>query len=375
MTNHVTIEARALASAMKIANDIVERRNTIPILNCVRLTYKDSGLIIDATDLDLEASIAVDEIDGAGNWSACVPAKLLHEIAKRSGVMPLRLEPREETVTPTYTHSNGEKAKPYQRRTLQITAGDGDAEYSIDALDAGDYPELFRGGTDHVETFTNGALPDLLAKVSWCISTEETRYYLNGVHWEIYETGRSFQATDGHRAAVCKYAPDPFPVKKSWIIPRKTVAVICKHLVGKDVVVSEARGGASSNSVTGGAERMQFSAPGIVLRSKLIDGTFPDIWRVIPKPRGADILVRHQPARDRERHSHGDRRIVGTRPRRCARARRWQDDRQRKEPGLWHGHGPHRDGLAGGHGPVRFQRTVHAGRSGEVPGCHHAQVS
>lgn len=249
MTDFVTIEGRALKQAMRLVTAVIERRNTIPILSHARLTLDADGLNITGTDLDIEATVTIDVIEGAGEWSACLPANVLTGIARVAGIAPVRIEP------------NG------------VITIDGDvATYEVQTLPASDFPVLTSKRGKLIETFTNGMLASTLDKVRWCISTEETRYYLNGIAWQTRPDGCRFVATDGHRMAICQYSPDGGE-PSSRIIPRKTVGILSKHLAGKDVAIFATK----KDTV------IEIAAPGITVRTKLIDGTFPDVDRVIPR--------------------------------------------------------------------------------------------
>lgn len=261
MKNYVVIEGRALKSAMKIMASIVERHNTIPILAYVRVAMSDDGLRITGTNLDIEAVATVDVVEGHGNWSICVGASALAGVGRVAGTSLVRVEPIQE--------KDGEMAR--------VTVADGVATYDIPTLPVTGFPELrpIAARGELIETFSNGGFAAMLDKVSWCVSTEETRYYLNGVCWQIGTHGRRMVATDGHRLALCNYTSEAEAGFVSYIIPRKTVGVLTTHLAGRDVKVF---------GVTGNSPLLDIVSPGLTLRTKLIDGTFPDFERVIPKP-------------------------------------------------------------------------------------------
>jgi DNA polymerase-3 subunit beta len=263
----VIVEAKALAKALKVANAIVEQRNTIPVLNTVRIGYSSHGLVLQATDLDLDATIVVDEIDGDGVWNCCIPAKYLTDIATAAGVTPLRIEPVVEEIAST----------PNGRKEYRAAIQAGEASYSIQAVDPSDFPEIQGKRMDRIEHFTNGRFASLLDKVSPCISTEETRYYLNGVSWSAKPQGMRLAATDGHRLAVCKYDSNEAGAEFHYIIPRKTVAVLSQFMAGADIEIFSVGVG---NTVV--ETVLDIRAPGIEMRTKLIDGTYPDYDRVIP---------------------------------------------------------------------------------------------
>jgi len=254
MNKSVTVEGRALKQAMKIISAVIERRNTIPILNYAKLTHSAAGLRITGTDLDIEAHADIDVIDGTGGeWSACINSSVLAGIARVAGTMNIRIE------------------RASNAQTATITLGDGAAFYEIETLNELDFPEIGGGRGDLIEAFTNGMFAATLDKVQWCVSTEETRYYLNGVCWHTTAKDRRFVATDGHRMAICRYASEGGEAS-TRIIPRKTVRLITDHLAGKDVKLF----------AVDQPGRLDIMSPGITIRTKLIDGTYPDYARVIP---------------------------------------------------------------------------------------------
>ena len=254
----VTVEGRTLKHALQALVEVVERRSCAPILAFVRLSLTSEGLRLDATDLDIEIETRIDVIDGdrAGGWSLCLPAQALASIAAVAGPMPVRMVP------------GGEDAP---LRTT-ITLGDDEATYTLDALPAADFPdEMIKRGA-LLETFSNGQLAAQLAKLRAFISTEETRYYLNGVCWHRGPQGSRLVATDGHRLGCCRISADPAK-PDAKIIPRKAVGLICKFMAGADVRIYGREGG--------GGLGLVFEADGLTIRTKLIDGTYPEFDKVI----------------------------------------------------------------------------------------------
>jgi len=254
MTAFVIVEGRSLAAAMKKINLVVEKRTTIPILTTVRLLSSGVGLVLRGTDLDMEITTDVDLIDGDGDTDVCLPAHLLEKIARQAGPALVRIE-----------------AGEYRAK---IDVADGDATYEVQGYPSSDYPELSSGAWTPIESFTNGRLASILDRVSTCISTEETRYYLNGVNWSIDTFGRCMTATDGHRLASARYDTDGDDKPMSVIIPYGAVRVLRKLAKGKDVGV---------NRSTDERHHLEFWIGSTHLVTKTIDGTFPDWRRVVPK--------------------------------------------------------------------------------------------
>jgi len=247
----VTVEGRTLAAALKPMLLVIERRNTIPILSYVALKATSADLKIAGTDLDIEASTEIDVIDQSGEFDVCVPARTLFDIASQAGPATVKLSVSSQKQK---THDG----KDYTAETVEIDVADGDARYTVHPLPTSDFPWLKPDlKFEPIESFTNGRLAALLEKVSPCISTEETRYYLNGVCWQIQGGSSRFTSTDGHRlASACYGSPDDPDAALSVIIPRKTVAVIQALTKGKDVTVAAP----AADKVDGGGQLIRSTA-------------------------------------------------------------------------------------------------------------------
>lgn len=269
-----TIEGRVLAHALKPLEFVIERRNTMPILGTVLLAVSGSTLQITGTDLDIQITTNLDLIDAAGNWQICVDARLLGRIARAAGVAEMRIAWVEDRA--------------------EITIGDS-LRYEIEAILSPDgFPTMPGTRGAEIERFGNGSLAAMLGKVAWCISTEETRYYLNGVAWQRGLSGSRMVATDGHRLALCRYAPEPAERISSVIIPRKTVALVRKFLAGQDVAIHAVVAANQQGDLADDPAKLDLIAGRTTIRTKLIEGTFPDIDRVIPKRHEHQFAVNRQ---------------------------------------------------------------------------------
>ena len=251
----VTLEKSAFLKALNHVQSVVERRNTIPILSNVMVQASGSEIKLTATDLDLEIveSVAA-EVLQAG--SATMPAHLLYDIVRK---LPdgAQLE----------LNQAGDKGR------VSILAAR--SRFALQALPAEDFPDLSSG-----EFSNNFALPAadlrfLIERTRFAISTEETRYYLNGIYFHDV-AGKHLRAvaTDGHRLAQSQLnLPEGAAGMPGIIVPRKTVLELVKLLEDDDGDVE----------VSISAQKIRFKAGKLVLTSKLIDGTFPDYERVIPR--------------------------------------------------------------------------------------------
>ncbi len=253
----ISIERAVLLKAVSQAQSVVERRNTIPILANVLIEASDASVHLRATDLDIEVlDHAPAMVEQAG--STTVSAVLLHEIIRKlpdGALIELADDPR--------------------TGRLQVTAGR--SSFSLATLPKEDFPVM--ASSEYSANFAAPAkeLRRLFDKAKFAISTEETRYYLNGVYMHVAEGegGRVLRcvATDGHRLArIDAPLPAGAEAMPGVIVPRKTVGELRKLLEDDDMEIA----------VSVSETKVRFATPEITLTSKVIDGTFPDYSRVIP---------------------------------------------------------------------------------------------
>lgn len=264
----VTVERAELLKSLSHVHRVVERRNTIPILANVLMRAGAEGLELKATDLDLEVVENVPaEIGQPG--ATTVPAHVLYDIVRK-------LPEGAQVVLET----SGE------RGSLQVRAGR--ARFTLQTLPETDFPDLAAGEFGHAFTLTGAQVRRLVDKTQFAISTEETRYYLNGIYLHVATANAQGAqvlravATDGHRLAQAQLAaPEGSAGMPGVIVPRKTVAEMQKLLEDKDASVT----------VSLSPTKIRIHVGSVVLTSKLIDGTFPDYGRVIPQGNDKTLLV------------------------------------------------------------------------------------
>ena len=262
----LVIERGELLRALGHATSVVERRTTIPILSNVLLKATGDVLEFKATDLEREV-IEHAPAKVATPGAVTVPAHMLHDIVRKlpDGVQV-------------------EISRDAEKERLTLSAGH--ARFALQTLAAEDFPDLAAGEMSH--SFEVGAkdLKRLIEKTRFAISTEETRYYLNGIYLHAAGTGSSQTlravATDGHRLAQVELPlPKGAQGMPGIIIPRKTVHELHRLIEDSDATVSV---GVSPSKV-------RFETGTVTLTSKLIDGTFPDYGRVIPKDNDKELKV------------------------------------------------------------------------------------
>jgi len=251
-----TASKSSLLDALKLVGQIVERRNTIPILQNVLIDlWGNSGrLTARVSDLDVEATIPFPATVDTDFRGFTVPAHLLMDIVKK---LPDGADVRVEAADAGLSG---------------VIIKSGRSKFRLPVLPPSDFPSLEGSELPFALDIPSGALEKAIASVQFAISTEETRYYLNGIYLHAAETGVKLVATDGHRLSKRFIPLDDVPQDMPGIIiPKKTVETIVKHLP-KDGTVTLQVSDAKIRMLIGD----------MVLLSKLIDGTFPDYQRVIP---------------------------------------------------------------------------------------------
>lgn len=262
----LTIERGELLRALGHVTSVVERRTTIPILSNVLVKASGAALTLKATDLEREV---IEEAPAriAQPGALTVPAHLLHDIVRKlpdGSEVELRRDPEKD----------------------RLTLSAGQSRFSMQILPAEDFPDLAGGEFPHRFEIGAADLKRLINKTRFAISTEETRYYLNGIYLHTAMRGKLATiravATDGHRLAQVEIErPSGAEGMPGVIVPRKTVHELQRLLEATDQPVE----------VAVSPTKVRFEIGTVTLTSKLIDGTFPDYGRVIPQGNDKDLKV------------------------------------------------------------------------------------
>ena len=265
-----TIERATLLRCLSHVQSVVERRNTIPILSNVLIEAEgDNSLRVMATDLDLQVIEHMEaNVDSAG--AITVSAHLLFDIARK---------------LPEGSQVSLEAAE----NRMAIKAGR--SRFSLPTLPRDDFPVIVEGDLPTSFELPAKTFAELIDRTRFAISTEETRYYLNGIFFHVSDDNEPVlraAATDGHRLARFTLPrPDGAEGMPDVIVPRKAVAELRKLL-------DESLDGNVQIDLSASKVRFTLGGEGgVVLTSKLIDGTFPDYSRVIPT--GNDKLLKLDP--------------------------------------------------------------------------------
>ncbi|QUT05970.1 DNA polymerase III subunit beta [Sphingobium phenoxybenzoativorans] len=250
-----TIERATLLKGLSHVQSVVERRNTIPILSNVLIEATANGTLkLMATDLDLQIVESIQaQVDTPG--ATTLSAHTLFDIARK---LP-------EGSQVSLQAADGK---------MLIQAGR--ARFNLSTLPRDDFPVIAEGDLPTAFELPAATLIQIIDKTRFAISTEETRYYLNGIFFHVSDDPQPVlkaAATDGHRLArVTVPRPDGAEKMPDIIVPRKCIGELRKLLDEVD----------GSVDISLSASKIRFGLGTAILTSKLIDGTFPDYSRVIP---------------------------------------------------------------------------------------------
>jgi len=262
----LVIERGELFRALSHVTSVVERRTTIPILSNVLLNASGSTLQFKATDLEREVSDAA-PADVSRPGAVTVAAHTLHEIVRKLA-----------------DGADVDLQRDVEKERLILRSGH--SQFALQTLAAEDFPDLGSGEFGHTFNLPARELQRLIDKTRFAISTEETRYYLNGIYLHTATRGSQTTlravATDGHRLAQAELpAPRGAEGMPGIIVPRKTVNELHRLIEAS----------AASVGIAVSVTKVRFEIGTITMTSKLIDGNFPDYGRVIPKANDKQLKV------------------------------------------------------------------------------------
>ena len=235
---------------------IVDKKNTLPILSNIMLEAKDNSLILSSTDMDISIVEKLD-CNVLENGATTINSQIIYDIVRK-------LDDNSEVEV---ISNNG--------KILTLRASG--SRFSLSCLPKEDFP-IIDQQTDGINIKLNSqVLFKLIDKTKFAISNEETRYFLNGLYFNIYKENDKSEVTlvgtDGHRLAKSSHILDQnIEQVTGVIIPKKTINELSKLLSDLDQEID----------ITISTNKIIFYINNLVFISKLIDGTFPDYKRVIP---------------------------------------------------------------------------------------------
>jgi DNA polymerase-3 subunit beta len=265
----LTIDCAALTRPLGHVQSVVERRATIPVLSNIVIRVENSQVMLVATDMDVDIveTVSATVMDPG---VCTVPAQLLYDIVRK---LP-----------------DGAEMELTEVENGQVKISAGRSNFSLPTLPVEDFPALSDQAMTTEFTLSAVDLKALIENTRFAISTEETRYYLNGIYLHHAEDNLlRVVATDGHRLAQSQMnLPTGAETMPAAIIPRKVVGEMSKLI---DEYEGDVRIGLTDT-------RIRFSFGSVEMTSKLIDGTFPDYQRVIPADNNDIMQVAAAPFRE-----------------------------------------------------------------------------
>ena len=255
-----TLQREAFLKPLAQVVNVVERRQTLPVLANFLVQVKDGQLSLTGTDLEVEmvSRIAVDE---AQDGETTIPARKLFEI--------IRALPDGSRITVSQT---GDK----------ITVQAGRSRFTLATLPANDFPSVDEVEATERVSIGEATLKELIERTAFAMAQQDVRYYLNGLLFDLRGDALRTVATDGHRLALCETElAKPSGSKRQIIVPRKGVTELQRLLESGDREIE----------LEVGRSHVRVKRDDVTFTSKLIDGRFPDYEAVIPIGADREVLV------------------------------------------------------------------------------------
>jgi len=231
--------------------NVVERRQTLPVLANLLAQVKDGQLSLTGTDLEVEMVSRV-AVEDAQDGEITIPARKLFEI--------VRALPDGSRIT---ISQGGDK----------VTVQAGRSRFTLASLPANDFPSIDEMEATERVRVTEATLKELIERTAFAMAQQDVRYYLNGLLFDLRETSLRCVATDGHRLALCEASYEgSAQAKRQIIVPRKGVTELQRLLEGGDRELE----------LEMGRGHIRVKRDDVTFTSKLIDGRFPDYEAVIP---------------------------------------------------------------------------------------------
>ncbi len=251
----ITINKDQIISGLQAVQNIVGSRTTLPVLSNVLLRAKGNQLELTSTDLDISI-IAVVNATVIKPGATTVPAKRLFGIVRELPTPEIEIEVDERNMC-----------------SLQSGA----SFYKINGLPAEEFPPVTRFEDEKKTVFEQSLIKGMLRKTSFAMSTDESRYVLNGIFFSIREQKMIMVATDGRRLALAEADVEVLPDQQhDFIVPTKAINELSRLMQTTGNL--EVRLGANQVAFTMVDEK----GGSVQMISKLVDGTYPNYRQVIP---------------------------------------------------------------------------------------------
>lgn len=254
-----TLQREAFLKPLAQVVNVVERRQTLPVLANFLVQVQNGQLSLTGTDLEVEmvSRIAVED---AQDGETTIPARKLFEI--------IRALPDGSRIT---VSQSGDK----------ITVQAGRSRFTLATLPANDFPSVDEVEATERVAIGEATLKELIERTAFAMAQQDVRYYLNGLLFDLRGDALRTVATDGHRLALCETDLEKASgAKRQIIVPRKGVTELQRLLESGDREIE----------LEVGRSHVRVKRDDVTFTSKLIDGRFPDYEAVIPI--GADREVK-----------------------------------------------------------------------------------
>jgi|5B_taG_2_1085324.scaffolds.fasta_scaffold45882_2 DNA polymerase-3 subunit beta len=243
-----TVSQSELNRAMQFVASAIDGKSTLPVMSNVLITADADSITLSGTNGELEKLITI-SADVKEHGETTVPAKKMTDFAKNA-------DPSKDVTL--------------ELKNAKASIKSGRAKWQLNTLPAKEYPEFMSIDESESIECDIALLVDAVKRCSPTMANNDTRYYLNGMLFDIDGTTMTVVATDGHRMNFYE-----MPISESQprqiIIPRASV---------NDIVKMISKG--SEASIVIGKDNIKVSVDGMVMYSKLVDGRYPDYKRVVP---------------------------------------------------------------------------------------------
>ncbi|MCV6605013.1 MAG: DNA polymerase III subunit beta [Porticoccaceae bacterium] len=254
-----TVSRESFLKPLQLVLGVVERRQTLPILSNVLMVLDGKRLSLTGTDLEVEIVGHVDLEQAGESGEITVPARKLMDIVRS---LP-----------------EGAEIKLSEKDSRAIVQS-GRSRFTLSTLPASDFPNVDEGQGRLELNLAATELKYLIDSTAFAMAQQDVRYYLNGMLWEAEGSTLRAVATDGHRLAMSTRSLEADVSEKiSAIIPRKGVMELSRLLAeGNEVTMV-----IGNNHVRIASDEFRFT-------SKLVDGSYPDYERVLPRGGTKEVI-------------------------------------------------------------------------------------
>lgn len=250
----VHVDRNVFLKALSHSQGVVEKRSTVPILSHVLLETTGEGITLTATDLEVAiVETVAAQVEKPGRLT--VSAHMLFDVVRK-------------------LRDGAEISLSFDEAQNRLNVESGRSHFALPCLSPDEFPAINSGNQPYRFILPAKDLLELFDRVRFAMSTEETRYYLNGIYLHAFQSKElRAVATDGHRLAKMSLPlPQGAEAIPGVIISRKTINEVLK-IVSEEVLDVEVY---LSNT------QVSFKFSDTYFTSRLIDGTFPDYEKVIP---------------------------------------------------------------------------------------------